>query len=159
MAMYVCDSVLRYRFMTDRRWASVMSPSNLSQTEQLMDQYLVQSFNDVYHAIKISVSWGVMPCSLVDTNKRCGKSCCLHIQYRRVSFMDSLNQGVLKLWRLRKFTCVKFEVLVLVTMKITLFWNVTPCSQNRYLGLNCCLHFWVHYSEDKVITLLLNTSV
>jgi hypothetical protein len=53
--------------------------------------------------------------------------------------------------------CVKFEVLATMTMKVTVFWNVMPCSAvdvkvYQRFGGTSCLHYQVSKEHNISIS-------
>jgi hypothetical protein len=65
---------------------------------------------------------------------------------------DSLNKRtVLTVLSVMKLSCVKFEFLTAVTMKIAVFWDVAPCRScvNRRFGGSYHLHFMVEKSASE----------
>jgi hypothetical protein len=94
--------------------------------------------------MKIYVFWDVMICSLVDIYKHFGGSCCLnllpedgackflwnskHLPDYTVSHPHSHHDEKLNSHRLNNSSFVGSEVLTVMVMKSTIFWDIMPCS-------------------------------
>jgi hypothetical protein len=65
----------------------------------------------------------VMSCSVGDMYQCFGVICCFHLQERRDRRKNIFPT---------QDYCIRFCILRTVTMKITVFWNMTPCLVDRY---------------------------